>query len=87
MLMNSILGGLFGLHDSADPTLFIVGIGMLDGAFTYSTNARGFPLQPLLPVVHAFQWYQFDIFLNWSTWQLEIRVNGVTSVSHVPFVA
>ncbi|ETV66220.1 hypothetical protein, variant 3 [Aphanomyces astaci] len=80
-------GGLFGLHDSADPTLFIVGIGMLDGAFTYSTNARGFPLQPLLPVVHAFQWYQFDIFLNWSTWQLEIRVNGVTSVSHVPFVA
>ncbi|ETV66234.1 hypothetical protein H257_17276 [Aphanomyces astaci] len=40
-------GELFGLHDATDPTLFIVGIGMLDGAFTYSNNGE---------MVAIFQW-------------------------------
>ncbi|KAF0684433.1 Aste57867_23574 [Aphanomyces stellatus] len=78
-------GALFGIHRSSDPTLFVAGIGMLNGAFNYGTNFRGFPLNELVPHVHAFQWYQFDILLNWQTMKLAIRVNGVTLVSNVPF--
>ncbi|ETV93244.1 hypothetical protein, variant [Aphanomyces invadans] len=80
-------GALFGVHHSSDPTLFVVAIGMMQGALTYSTNARGFPVQALLPAIHPWQWYQVDIFLNWHVLELEIRVNGVSRVAHVPFAA
>ncbi|KAH9078669.1 hypothetical protein Ae201684P_019746 [Aphanomyces euteiches] len=80
-------GALFGVHHSSDPSLFILGIGMLHGNLVFDSNCRGFPLQTLVPRIHAFQWYQVDIFINWSTKLVEIRVNGVSMASNIAFLA
>nr|AIG55746.1 secreted protein [Thraustotheca clavata] len=83
-------GAVIGTVGAGDPNTFVWAIGVVQGKFTFGCGLPDFamPLQTLYsePVL-PFQWYQFDVFLNWASQVLAIRLNGITLVDNIPFAA